>query len=147
MKHTAIMMMSRIHDLTQKWLRTELSRAGLTGVVPSHGDVLALLFMQGEATMRELAAFAHRTKPTMTVLVDKLEEMGLVRRAKAADDARGVVVTLTPSGESLRGAFESISQRLVASVYAPLTHSEGAGLERLLAKVLSGLEKSSETTK
>ncbi len=147
MKHTAIMMMSRIHDLTQKWLRTELSLAGLTGVAPSHGDVLALLFMQGEATMRELAAFAHRTKPTMTVLVDKLEEMGLVRRMKAVDDARGVVVSLTPSGESLRGAFESISQRLVGSVYAPLTRSEGAELERLLAKVLSGLEKSSETTK
>ena len=147
MKHTAIMMMSRIHDLTQKWLRTELSLAGLTGVAPSHGDVLALLFMQGEATMRELAAFAHRTKPTMTVLVDKLEEMGLVRRMKAVDDARGVVVSLTPSGELLRGAFESISQRLVGSVYAPLTRSEGAELERLLAKVLSGLEKSSETTK
>lgn len=147
MKHTAIMMMSRIHDLTQKWLRTELSLAGLTGVAPSHGDVLALLFMQGEATMRELAVFAHRTKPTMTVLVDKLEEMGLVRRMKAVDDARGVVVSLTPVGESLRGAFESISQRLVGSVYAPLTRSEGAELERLLAKVLSGLEKSSETTK
>ena len=147
MKHTAIMMMSRIHDLTQKWLRTELSLAGLTGVAPSHGDVLALLFMQGEATMRELAAFAHRTKPTMTVLVDKLEEMGLVRRMKAVDDARGVVVSLTPSGESLRGVFDSISQRLVGSVYVPLTRSEGAELEWLLAKVLSGLEKSSETTK
>lgn len=147
MKRTAIMMMSRIHDLTQKWLRTELSLAGLTGVAPSHGDVLALLFMQGEATMRELAAFAHRTKPTMTVLVDKLEEMGLVRRMKAVDDARGVIVSLMPSGESLRGAFESISQRLVGSVYVPLTRSEGAELERLLAKVLSGLEKSSETTK
>ena len=35
--------------------------------------------MKGEATMHELAAFAHRTRPTTTVLVDKLEEVGLVR--------------------------------------------------------------------
>ena len=79
MKHDAVMLMGRIHDLTQKWLRGELAAAGLSGIVPSHGDVLALLFMKGEATMHELAAFAHRTKPTTTVLVDKLEEMGLVR--------------------------------------------------------------------
>ena len=70
MKHDAVMLMGRIHDLTQKWLRGELAAAGLSGIVPSHGDVLALLFMKGEATMHELAAFAHRTKPTTTVLVD-----------------------------------------------------------------------------
>ena len=80
MKHNAVMLMGRIHDLTQKWLRGELAAAGVSGIAPSHGDVLALLFMKGEATMHELAAFAHRTKPTTTVLVDKLEEMGLVRR-------------------------------------------------------------------
>ena len=84
MKHDAIMLMGRIHDLTQKWLRGELAAAGLSGIVPSHGDVLALLFMKGEATMHELAAFAHRTKPTTTVLVDKLEEMGLVRRSQCS---------------------------------------------------------------
>ena len=63
MKHDAVMLMGRIHDLTQKWLRGELAAAGLSGIVPSHGDVLALLFMKSEATMHELAAFAHRTGP------------------------------------------------------------------------------------
>ena len=51
MKNDAVMLMGRIHDLTQKWLRGELAAAGLSGIVPSHGDVLALLFMNGEATM------------------------------------------------------------------------------------------------
>ena len=51
MKHDAVMLMGRIHDLTQKWLRGELVAAGLSSIVPSHGDVLALLFMNGEATM------------------------------------------------------------------------------------------------
>ena len=51
MKHDAVMLMGRLHDLTQKWLRGELVAAGLSGIVPSHGDVLALLFMKGEATM------------------------------------------------------------------------------------------------
>ena len=149
MKHDAVMLMGRIHDLTHKWLRGELAAAGLSGIVPSHGDVLALLFMKGEATMHELAAFAHRTKPTTTVLVDKLEEVGLVRRAQSEDDARSVVVVLTAEGEALRGSFAAISKKLVSRVYSPLSKDEGEMLEKLLNKVLSNLEaaKNAESAK
>ena len=141
MNHDAVMLMGRIHELTQKGLRGELAAAGLTGVAPSHGDVLACLFMRGEATMHELAAFAHRTKPTTTVLVDKLEERGLVRRAPSKDDARSTVVALTAEGESLRGRFKSISKKLVSRIYSPLSKDEGERLEKLLNKVLTNLEK------
>ena len=149
MKHDAVMLMGRIHDLTQKWLRGELVAAGLSGIVPSHGDVLALLFMKGEATMHELAAFAHRTKPTTTVLVDKLEEVGLVRRMQSEDDARSVVVALTAEGEALRGSFAAISKKLDSRVYSPLSKDEGEMLEKLLNKVLSNLEaaKNAESAK
>ncbi len=141
MKHDAVMLMGRIHDLTQKWLRGELAAAGLSGIVPSHGDVLALLFMKGEATMHELAAFAQRTKATTTVLVDKLEAMDFVRRAKSGDDARTKVVVLTERGEALKEDFERISSKLVSMVYAPIGKTGGEKLERLLNKVLVSLEK------
>ena len=95
MKHNIVMLTSRIHDLTHSWLVDALAEAGLTGLAPSHGDVLACLFKEGEATMQKLAAFAHRAKPTTTVLVDKLEKMGLVRRERSEDDARRTRVTLT----------------------------------------------------
>ena len=145
MKHDAVMLMGRIHDLTQKWLRGELVAAGLSGIVPSHGDVLALLFMKGEATMHALAAVASRQRPTTTLLVDKLEEVGLVRRAQSEDDARSVVVALTAEGESLRGRFDVISKKLVSRIYGPLEKSEGEMLEKLLNKVLSNLEAAKRT--
>ena len=141
MKHDAVMLMGRIHELTQKWLRRELASAGLPGVAPSHGDVLALLFTKGEATMHELAAFAHRTKATTTVLVDKLEAMNLVRRATSVYDARTKVVVLTERGEALKEDFERISNKLVSMVYAPIGKTGGEKLERLLNKVLVSLEK------
>ena len=140
MKHDAVMLMGRIHELTQKWLRRELASAGLSGVAPSHGDVLALLFMKGEATMHELAAFAHRTKATTTVLVDKLEAMDLVRRATSVYDARTKVVVLTERGEALKEDFERISNKLVSMVYAPIGKTGGERLEQLLNKVLVSLE-------
>ncbi len=147
MEHNAIMLVGRINALSNRWLTDELSAAGLAGMVPSHGDVLALLFAKGNATMHELAAFAHRTKPTTTVLVDKLEKLGFVRRKDSPDDARSVVVSLTPAGEALRGKYESISRRLVRRVYAPLGKAEGETFETLLTKVLANLETEAKSEK
>ena len=147
MEHNAIMLVGRINALSNRWQTDELSAAGLAGMVPSHGDVLALLFAKGDATMHELAAFAHRTKPTTTVLVDKLEKLGFVRRKDSPDDARSVVVSLTPAGEALRGKYESISRRLVRRVYAPLGKAEGETFETLLTKVLANLETQAKSEK
>ena len=144
MKHDAIMSISRIHAMTQKWLTDELAAAGMAGVVPSHGDVLACLFRNGPTAMHDLAAFSHRTRPTTTVLVDKLEQMGLVRRERSDDDARSTVVVLTDAGEALRDKFESISRRLVRLVYSPLDKRESEMFEGLLGKILATLKTKTE---
>lgn len=145
MQRNAIMLVSRIHEAADKWIAAELAAAGLKGVVPSHGDVLALLFRQREATMHELAEFARRTKPTMTVLVGKLERMGLVRRAPSPLDARCQIVRLTPEGEKLRQAFESISRRLAARAYAGLPPAAARRLETTLSGILSNFTRPPKT--
>lgn len=89
--------------------------------------------------MHELAAFARRTKPTTTILVDKLEALGYVSREASANDARSVVVRLTPAGEALRPKFEEISRCLIAKLYNGLDDAEADTLERLFEKVLEGL--------
>lgn len=146
MQRNAIMLVSRIHEAADKWIAAELAAAGLEGVVPSHGDVLALLFRQREATMHELAEFARRTKPTLTVLVGKLERMGLVRRSPSPLDARCQIVRLTPEGEKLRPAFDSISRRLAARAYAGLPPAAARRLETTLSGILSNFTRP-QTTK
>ena len=126
------------HERADRWLAAELAAAGLKGLAPSHGDVFAILFKKGEATMHEIAAFARRTKPTTTILVDKLESLGYVWREPSATDARSVVVRLTPTGEALRPSFDAISRRFVRFLYAGLSREEAETLERLLGKTLSG---------
>lgn len=138
MRRNLAHLLSLAHERADRWLVAELAAAGLKGLAPSHGDVFALLFQKGEATMHELAAFARRTKPTTTILVDKLEALGYVTREASAADARSVVVRLTPQGEMLRRAFDEISRRFVLFLYAGLSREESDTLERLLGKVLDG---------
>ena len=134
-------LVARIHEAQQRWLTDELESAGLKGLAPSHGDVFAYLFAHGSATMADLADFAHRTRPTMTVLVDKMESLGLVRRRKSKDDARNQIVSLTKHGESLRPVFEDISTRFISRLYDGVSDSDAAEVERILTKILSNTEK------
>ena len=133
-------LVARIHEASHRWLARELAAAGLKSLAPSHGDVLAFLFAHGEATMHELADFAHRTRPTMTVLVDKMESAGLVRREASKVDSRSTVVRLTERGESLRGAFKDISERFISMLYGGISEENAETLECLLEKVLRNVE-------
>ena len=69
------------------YILASLERAGLKGIVPSHGDVMVQLFMKGACNMGDLARSVKHlarsvklSKSTVTVLVDKLEKAGYVRK-------------------------------------------------------------------
>ena len=137
MRRNLAHLLSLAHERADRWLVAELAAAGLKGLAPSHGDVLACLYRQGEATMHELAAFARRTKPTTTILVDKLESLGYVAREASTADARCQIVSLTPQGEALRPKFADISRRLVARAYAGFSPAEADALDAALERLLS----------
>lgn len=70
----------RIVAHANRFLVSELRRRGVTDIVPSHGDILNYLLRHDGATSTDIAVGSHRTKPTVTVLVDKLIAAGYVER-------------------------------------------------------------------
>src|SRR5881397_1224470 len=79
--------------------RLELDLAQATGLALADFDVLAQLARAGgELRMTDLATRALISRSGMTRRVARLVEEGLVRRANADVDARGVVVALTDAG-------------------------------------------------
>jgi MarR family transcriptional regulator, lower aerobic nicotinate degradation pathway regulator len=71
-------------------------------------------------TIKELAGFLQLDKSSVTGLVDRAEERGLVRRAPSAIDGRSVQVAITAAGQELvyqaTAAFESELADLVAGL-------------------------------
>lgn len=62
--------------------------------------LLSAVEERGEARISELAALDHCSQPTMTTQVRRLEDAGLVTRAIDPDDARAVLIRITPEGVS-----------------------------------------------
>ena len=131
----ALSLISRIHEKGNKFIIDSLNQNGLTGLVPSHGDILAVLYGSGKLTMQDIAKKIHRTKPTITVLVDKLEKLGFVKREKSLEDNRITYIALTDKGLEFKVLFDEISINLNKMLYKNLSDEESLLIDQLLEKM------------
>ena len=125
----------RAHATLLRELETDLESK--TGLALADFDVLAQLAMAGGSLrMTELADRALISRSGMTRRVTRLVHEGLVRRAHADADARGVVVQLTKSGFNRLTVAARVHMRGVSDLFlTKLDDQELAVLESALAKV------------
>lgn len=71
------------------------------GLTPPQFDVIATLGNTSGMSCKELSERTLITKGTLTGVVDRLTDKGLVRRVPMEHDRRSVFITLTPEGETL----------------------------------------------
>ena len=119
---------ARLRKMGNDYILSELGNAGLVDIVPSHGEILLYLLEAGKV---------RRTKSTVTVLVAKLARAGYVERRPEPADPRSTLVSLTEKGQSLRPAFEAISDGLDNMLRQRLSDGELAELSSLLKKAVS----------
>jgi DNA-binding MarR family transcriptional regulator len=125
----------RAHATLMRRLEVDLAQA--TGLALADFDVLAQMARAGGALrMTELAARALISRSGMTRRVARLVEEGLVRRANAEADARGVVVALTEAGVARLTQTAPVHLRGVSELFvAQLDDHELAALKNTLDKV------------
>jgi len=110
------------------------------GLSQGEAHLLAELHESGPCTVGTLhRAFAHR-KSTLTGILDRMEERGLVRRRLRAEDRRSFSVELTPRG---RDAAARAHQRLAQLEGAVRRRVSAADLRGFLA-VVEALAKEAE---
>jgi DNA-binding MarR family transcriptional regulator len=126
----------RAHATVMRRLEVDLAQA--TGLALADFDVLAQLARAGgELRMTDLAARALISRSGMTRRVARLVEEGLVRRANADADARGVVVALTAAGVARLTETAPVHLRGVSELFvAQLDEPELAVLKNALDKVI-----------
>lgn len=138
-KNNVVALTSRISEKAHRLIIRELENNGIHGIVPSHGSILAMLFSGTKYTMRELADKINRTKPTVTVLVDKLVELGYVIKEKSVEDSRVTFISLTEKGAALQPVYVAVSDKLNVAVYQNLSEEEAELVEKLLDKINQNL--------
>jgi DNA-binding MarR family transcriptional regulator len=93
----------------------------------------------GSLTHSQLAELNQTTAPYISLIVDKLEEHGLVQRGAHPDDRRRKLVSLTPSGLDTIATAESILYRPPEAI-STLTERELNLLIELVQRVIDADE-------
>jgi DNA-binding MarR family transcriptional regulator len=126
----------RAHATLMRRLEADLEEE--TGLALADFDVLAQLANAGgELRMTDLAVRALISRSGMTRRVARLVDEGLVRRAGADADGRGVVVALTDAGVARLAETAPAHARGISKLFvAQLDDQELAVLERALGKVI-----------
>ena len=108
-----------------------LDRLGLTY---TQYITMLVLWEHERMTVKELGAELYLDSGTLTPLLKKLEEKGLINRNRSTLDERNLIVTLTPAGNAMKNDALSIHDGMAQLVN--LTPEEAVTLYTLLYKLL-----------
>ena len=104
-------------------------------------SALTSLQLAGALTPRELADVERVQPPTMTKIVGKLEERGLVARTPHPTDGRQVILATTDEGRAVYAQYERARNEWLARQLDRLTPEERETLSRaaeILQRVARG---------
>lgn len=99
--------------------------------------VLMALWEQKRMSVKNLSNNLYLDSGTLTPLLKKMENNGLVNRSRCPDDERCVIVDITDKGMSLKEKMTNIPEEMGEKLH--LTDKEFKTLYDLLYKVLGNL--------
>ncbi|GCE15127.1 MarR family winged helix-turn-helix transcriptional regulator [Tengunoibacter tsumagoiensis] len=101
---------------------------------PQLVSMLVLEAQEGNCTMQELAALTYQSGATVTGIVDRLLNTGMVTRKHDEKDRRVVVVSLTDAGRAQLARTKAQSDKDIMQVTESFSDDELEEFTRLIQK-------------
>ena len=128
---------ARLNNIYHHHMESELRKVGAD--LPTW-RILSVLHEDGKRSMSDIALHAVAKLPTITKIVYRLEERGLVRTSTSPLDARVTEVALTPAGEQMLAAMRKATESIFLKSYSGLSPVKIERLNRMLMQVFGNLE-------
>jgi DNA-binding MarR family transcriptional regulator len=110
-------------------LARRLRQHAVGGLTPSQRSVLATLHQSGVLRMGDLARIEDVSPPSITGIVGRLEEKGMVTRIPDPDDARSTMVQISDEATRLLEESRKARSTYLATQLSSLDANERARLE------------------
>ena len=98
-------------------------------------SVLEVLYQKGKQTIQQIGTCILVSSGSMTYVIDKLEQRGLLSRNACPDDRRMIHVRLTDDGNKLMNEIMPKYHEFVDNMFDSLTSDEAETLVNLMKKV------------
>jgi DNA-binding MarR family transcriptional regulator len=120
----------QLHSVAIHMLRKLRREDEGSGLNAPRLSALSVIVFGGPVTLGDLAAAEQVRPPTMTRIVNALEEQGLVERKQNTKDARSIHLSATPAGKKLLMAGRTRRVRALAKQIASLSSEDRTVLQK-----------------
>jgi DNA-binding MarR family transcriptional regulator len=128
----------RLNWVSRSWLQRDLVAYNMT--VPQYMTLRCIQDSQEGCSMSKLAESSHQLTATMTGIVDRLVERGLVERTRHPSDRRALVILLTPAGLKLMETINAAKRSLIMRVLSSLSMLERQAMLNTTHRYLEVME-------
>ncbi|MBE5798130.1 MAG: MarR family transcriptional regulator [Clostridiales bacterium] len=133
-------LISRIKQLGGRRFDRMLDEAGIEAFNGAQGRILYVLWQEDGVTISQLSSRTSLANTTLTSMLDRMEQSGLVTREASPKDRRALLIRLTDAARALQADYERISQQMNELYYEGFTEDEVRQLEGYLTRILANLE-------
>lgn len=117
------------------------SRTREFGLMPGQPKVIEYVAQNDGCLQSDIARGCAMDRATVTGLLARMEEAGLVERVPKAGDRRALEVHLTDAGWAAAEHVARCGAQVDAIAHADMTASEREALSELLARVIENFEQ------
>ena len=135
---------SQIKRLSDRIFQRILAEQKIDAFNGAQGRLLYVLWQEENISLRELSDRTNLAPTTLTSMIDRMEEGGLVSRAQDPQDRRKTLLMLTEKARDLQKDYMAVSGRMTDIFYEGFTPEEIAQCESMLARIHQNLQQYEE---
>lgn len=134
-------LISQIKSIGGRVFEKILANAQISEFNGAQGKILYALWQKDNISIIELSKHVGLANTTLTSMLDRMEEAGLIKRHPDPFDRRKNLIALTDKANSLHEKYEQVSQEMSEVYYKDFTEEEIADFERYLQRVLKNVKE------
>lgn len=133
-------LISRIKQVSGRLFDRMLAEADVDAFNGAQGRILYILWQGDGLTISQISAQTSLANTTLTSMLDRMEQSGLIVRSPSPSDRRALLIHLTDKAKSLQQDYDRISQQMNELYYLGFTEAEILQFEGYLTRVLNNLQ-------
>ncbi len=134
-------LISQVKQVQSRIFQRLLTESGVEEFNGPQGRILYVLWQEDGIPISRLAQQTGLAKSTLTAMLIRMEEAGLITRQNSSADKRQVIICLTDKARGLQNKYEQVSEEMNRLFYRGMTQEDADILDGLLDRVLANLQE------
>lgn len=140
-------LISQIKRIQGRIFQKLLQCSGVEAFNGPQGAILYVLWQRDNVPIVDLSQKTGLAKNTLTAMLRRLEESGLITRQATEADRRQSLIQLTQKARGLQAKYDEVSQKMNELFFAGFSEAEIKQLDGYLERIVSHLEQVEKSMK